>query len=30
MVESFKPGDSVLIKADPRQPAESLFLGAPP
>ncbi len=29
-VESFKPGDSVLIKADPRQPAESLFLGAPP
>ena len=30
MVESFKPGDSVLIKADPRQPAESLFLGPPP
>ncbi|MGE0165344.1 MAG: DUF3592 domain-containing protein [Dongiaceae bacterium] len=29
-VESFKPGDSVLIKVDPRQPAESLFLGAPP
>jgi hypothetical protein len=29
-MERFKPGDSVLIKADPRRPAESLFLGAPP
>lgn len=28
-VERFKPGDAVLIKADPRQPAESLFLSAP-
>jgi hypothetical protein len=28
-VKGFKPGDSVLIKADPRQPQESLFVGAP-
>ncbi len=27
-VEGFKPGDQVVIKADPRQPEESLFLGA--
>ena len=24
----FKPGDNVLIKVDPQQPEESLFLGA--
>ena len=27
-VSAFKPGDKVLIKVDPRQPEESLFLGA--
>ncbi len=30
VVEGFKPGDSVLIKVDPRQPEESVFLGAAP
>jgi hypothetical protein len=29
-VERFKPGDAILIRADPRQPAESLFIGAAP
>lgn len=29
-VEGFKPGDQVLIKADPRQVEESLFLGTAP
>ena len=27
-VWAFKPGDNVLIKVDPQQPEESLFLGA--